>query len=156
MMRSPIDRLSLGLVAVLLMEAVSGCATPSWLCWVPPGPRRVNLIADPSANNDSAVAVDLVLISDQQAASQIETLTAPEFFAHRQQLERDFPGGFEVRSWELAPGQILRDQPVHGTCNRVRTMLFARYATPGDHRQTLQNRSPITIWLKQADFTVTP
>jgi type VI secretion system protein len=143
-------------VLAVIIQGLTGCATPAWLCLAPPGPHRLTLIADPNANGDTAVAVDLVFISNQVVADQVAPLSAQEYFSRRDQLERDFPGGMQVSSWELAPGQIARDQPVNATCNRVRTLLFARYATPGDHRQTLNGAKDIIVWLNQADFAITP
>ena len=114
------------------------------------------MIADPDANRSSAVAVDLLFISDPLAAQQIAPLKAEEYFNRRAQLERDFPSGLVIRSWEITPGQILRDVAVHPDCNRVRTLLFARYNTPGDHRQSLGGASSLVVSLKREDFTVSP
>jgi type VI secretion system protein len=143
-------------VPALVALVQAGCATPSCLCWFPPGPHRITLIADARANRNSALAVDLVFISDKDLADKVAALSAQDYFSSRKQLERDFPGGMELRSWELAPGQSARDLPLDATCNRVRTMVFARYASPGDHRQTLGNAKAITVWLNQEDFTVSP
>ncbi len=141
---------------LLAMIGLTGCSTPSWLCFAPPGPKTVTLVATPNANGNTAVAVDLVFIMDKLAAQQIAPLSAQDYFARRRQLERDFGAGMQVRSWELAPGQIARDSPVNPTCNRVSTLLFARYATPGDHRQALGSGSSIVVTLDSDDFTVSP
>ncbi len=118
------------------------------------GPSSATIIADPDANNTSAIAVDVLFISDTLAAQQISVLTATDYFARRTQLQRDFPGGLLIRSRELAPGQIARDVPLNPNCNRVRTLLFARYLTPGDHRQSVANVSRILVSLGREDFTV--
>jgi type VI secretion system protein len=136
----------------LAAQSLSGC---SWLC-IAPGPKSVTLIADPNANDDSAVAVDLVFISNKTEAKQVAALSASDFFSRREQLSRDFPDGMQVRSWELAPGQVFRDQPTDATCPRAGTVLFAHYATPGDHRQMLSSDRDITIWLNPQDFKVGP
>lgn len=148
-------RLRAGLL-VLALTGLAGCSTPSWLCLFPPGPGSVTLITSPTTNGGNAVAVALVMVSDPDAAKQIAGLSADAFFTQQPQLQRDFPGGFVVRAWGLAPGQVARDQSVSGTCNRVSTLLFARYATPGDHRQVLKGQSSITVTLGDADFTVGP
>jgi hypothetical protein len=123
---------------------------------LPPGPSSATLITSPTTNGGNAIAVALVMVSDPDAAKQIAGLTADAFFTQQTQLQRDFPGGFVVRSWGLAPGQVARDQSVSGTCNRVSTLLFARYASPGDHRQVLKGQSSLTVTLGDADFTVGP
>jgi type VI secretion system protein len=141
---------------VLAALVLAGCSTPSWLCVAPPGPNTVTLVAEPDANGNAAIAVDLVFITDTVAAQQIAGLSAQDYFVRRSQLQRDFPAGIRIRSWELAPGQVERDTPVSATCNRVSTLLFARYATPGVHRQVLTSASSIVVSLGSTDFTVSP
>lgn len=141
---------------ILMLLGLAGCSTPSWLCLFPPGPGTVNLITSPTTNDGNAIAIALVMISDETAAKQIGALSADAFFTQQTQLQRDFPGGFIVRAWGLAPGQAAHDQSVNGTCNRVSTLLFARYASPGDHRQVLTSKGTITVTLGDTDFSVGP
>lgn len=141
---------------LLVLLGLAGCSTPSWLCVFPPGPGTVTLITTPTTNNGNAVAIALVMVTDETAAKQIGALSADAFFTQQTQLLRDFPGGFTVRAWGLAPGQAARDQSVSGTCNRASTLLFARYASPGDHRQVLTTKSTITVTLGDTDFSVGP
>lgn len=140
----------------LLSGLLAGCATPSWLCFAPDGPSTVTLIADPAANQQTAVTVDLVFITDKLAAQRITALSAQDYFEQRTQIERDFPTGVVRHSWGLAPGQIERDVKVHPMCNRTGTVLFARYLTPGEHRQILGDQSAIVVSLNARDFTVSP
>jgi type VI secretion system protein len=141
---------------MLTLSLLAACSTPSWLCALPPGPSTVTLFAAPDANQDSAIAVDLVFVSDKLAAQQLSGLSAVNYFALRSQLLRDYPGGLQVRSWEIAPGQIVRNASADPNCNRVQTLLFARYQTPGDHRQALNGRNNITVILGSQDFTLSP
>ncbi len=145
-----------GSLMALLPTVLAGCATPGFLCTLPPGPSRITLIAEPDANADTAVAVDLLMISDTLAAEQIAPLSAADYFARRTQLMRDWGAGIVLRSWEVAPGQVLRDAPTRPSCNRVKTLLFARYQTPGDHRQALDGADAVVVALGAQDFTVTP
>jgi type VI secretion system protein len=144
------------LAALFAAPLLTGCATPSLLCVLPPGPNEVTLVAAPDANENSAVAVDLVFLTDKLTAQQVAGLSAAEYFARRPQLERDFATGMTVRTWEIAPGQIVRNAPTGAGCNRVQTLLFARYQAPGEHRQTLAGTSAITITLNAQDFAVSP
>jgi type VI secretion system protein len=151
-------RPAIGAVPGLLLMAscVAGCSTPGWLCYLPPGPSTITLIAEPDANADSAIAVDLVFVSDKTVAQQIATLPAQQYFARRDQLERDFPTGFQVRSWQLAPGQVARQAPTDPTCNRVATLLFVRLSSPGDHRMALATSGSPVVSMNSQDFKVTP
>jgi type VI secretion system protein len=141
---------------VIATPLLAGCATPSWVCFDPPGPSRVTIVATPDANANSAVAVDLVLISDKVAAQQLAGLSAADFFKNRTQYERDFGTGMREVYWELAPGQIVRNAPTHPVCNRAATLLFARYSSPGAHRQALAGHDSIVITLGPQDFSVSP
>jgi hypothetical protein len=141
---------------MFVLLSLAGCSTPSWLCLFPPGPGTVTLVTTPTTNGGNAIAVALVMVSDKAAATQIGTLSADAFFTQQSQLQRDFPNDFVVRTWGLAPGQAAQDQPVNGPCNRVSTLLFARYASPGDHRQVLTGQSAITVTLGDGDFSVGP
>jgi type VI secretion system protein len=141
---------------MLTLPLLTACSTPAWLCTLPPGPSKVTLFAEPDANQDSAIAVDLVFVSDKLAAQQLSGLSAAKYFALRSQLLRDYPGSLQVRSWEIAPGQIVRNASTNPSCNRVQTLLFARYQTPGDHRQALNGRNTITVILGSHDFTLSP
>ena len=143
-------------VVLLMAMGLAGCSTPSWLCFAPPGPSSITLIALPDANGDSAIPVDLVFVSDRTAAQQISSLSAEQYFTRRTQLLRDFPTGIQVRSWELAPGQIARKAATNPTCNRVTTLLFVRLNSPGDHRQVLSGSSSPVVSLDAKDFVVSP
>ena len=65
-----------GVVLAIVAQGWAGCSTPSWLCVAPGGPHTITLIADPSANGDAAITVDLVFISDQLVAEQVAALPA--------------------------------------------------------------------------------
>jgi len=149
-------RLQRAATALALPAMLWGCATPSWMCVAPPGPSSVTLIAASDANDDTAVSVDLVFIDDELAAQALSALSAEEYFTRREQLRRDFGDGVRTYSWGLAPGQIVRDAPLRATCNRARTLLFARYATPGEHRQVLGPAAAIVVALGARDFSVEP
>ena len=142
--------------AAAVTLCLAGCSAPSWLCLAPPGPRTVTLILAEDANNHAAVALDLLMITDEPAAQRIAALSATDYFNNRTQLERDYKDAMTIRSWELTPGQIARDVPIDAKCHRVRTLLFARYATPGAHRQLLGPAGAIVVSLGAEDFSVAP
>src|SRR5579863_2979492 len=83
----------------ILAQGLTACSTPSWLCAFPPGPHRLTLIADPSAKGSTAVALDLVFITDKRLGDQVAGLSVQQYFTRRQQLERDCHGAMEVRTW---------------------------------------------------------
>jgi hypothetical protein len=113
----------LAILAAWLAATVSlaGCATPSWLCWFPGGPKKVTIVTRPDTNGDRAIAVDLVFVTDDLPAGEIGKLSAHDYFLRRRQLLLDYPQSVQIRSWELAPGQLVKNAEVNPPCNLVQT-----------------------------------
>ena len=135
---------------------LAACSTPSWLCYFPGGVKKVTLVTAPDTNSDRAIAVDLVYATGTLAAQQIGKLSAREFFSRRTQLLRDYPDSVTIRSWEVAPGQLVKNAETKPPCNLVASYLFADYATPGDHRVTLGEVHTVEVTLGAADLSVGP
>lgn len=142
---------ALALAAVLL----AGCGglletTPSFDL------DRVGVVAEPEANRDRPIALDLVLVKDEMALSRLATLPAAEWFRARAQLERDFPDGLTVVSWEPVPGLTLPETELDAdaTAGAIAGLVFADYATPGEHRARLEPGEAIVIRLMRDEFAV--
>jgi hypothetical protein len=140
------------LTAVIQLAA---CSTPSWLCWFPGGVKTITLVTGPDTNGGQAIAVDLAFVTQDLPAKEIAKLNARDYFARRTQLLRDFPEAVQVRSWELAPGQLVKQADTDPPCNLVGTFIFAGYATQGDHRAAVGNVSSLLVTLGAADLMVT-
>lgn len=93
----------------------------------------IELSASDRANDNSPVAVDLVMVHEEPLVEQILALTAQEWFDQRDQLRVDHPRGLTVFSWEVVPGQTLT-APVRGEQAAWAGIVFTKYQTPGPHR----------------------
>jgi type VI secretion system protein len=148
-------RLSLALCLAAGL-ALGACGlVPSWLG----GGRsisRISIDADPEANQNSAVAVDLVMLTDPDAAAAIMKLSARDWFLRRQQFARDYPDGLRIASWELAPGQILRDASVDSPGGMTDAIVFAGYRDDGDHRLRLGDGGRVRLMLGEKDVRLMP
>lgn len=133
---------------------LGGCAVPSWLCWFPGGVKSVTLVTAPNTNGNQAIAVDLVFVTQDLAARQIGTLSARDYFIRRPQILRDFPQTVGVRSWELAPGQLVQNAAVNPPCNLVQTFAFADFASKGEHRATIGGGGSVEITLGPDELRV--
>lgn len=143
------------LVAVLgAAISLTACATPSWLCYFPDGVKKVTIITSPDTNADRAIAVDLVFVTQDLSAQEIGKLSAHQYFVRRRQLLLDFPQTMQIRSWELAPGQLVKNAETSPPCNLVQTYVFAGYGGEGDHRATLSGASSVVLTLGPDDFTI--
>lgn len=141
-------------VCPLMVCLLAGCSTPSWLCYFPGGVKHLTLVTQPDTNTDRAIAVDLVFITQDLPAEEIGKLSARDYFIRRTQLLRDYPGAMIVRSWELAPEQLVLKADADPPCNLVQTYLFADYGTQGDHRATLDGAKAVEVTLGPDDLTV--
>jgi type VI secretion system protein len=138
------------------LAALGACSIlPSWLG----GGRsisRISIDAEPGANQNSAIAVDLVMLSDPEAAASIMKLSARDWFQRRQQFTRDYPNGLKIMSWEMAPGQLLRDASVDSLGGMTDAIVFADYRGDGDHRLRLGDNSQVRLLLDNKDVRLAP
>jgi type VI secretion system protein len=141
---------TLGCVCVLAgcsMLGLSG-SKASW--------SQVTLVASDDVNNNSPVAVDVVLVRDDAMLARIADLPASKWFAGRADLLSTFPGSLRYNSWELVPGQRL-DLPA-GTFDGPRVIaafVFAHYPDPGAHRVRIQTFSGrLVVQLDSNTFSV--
>ena len=119
---------------------------------------QVVISAVPGANQNSPIAVDIVLVREESMLEKIAPLPAAKWFQTRADLLKTFPGVFSYKSWEVAHDQTLRVLgSIFGSQTVVGVFVFADYVTPGEHRirvEQLQNR--IIVELGARGFSVSP
>lgn len=102
----------------------------------------VTFAASDDVNNNSPVAVDVVLVSDATLLARVAEMPASKWFAARDDLASTFPKGVRYRGWELVPGQHVR---VSGEQFRGASVagafVFASYQDPGAHRVRVEHFS---------------
>ncbi|MBR9971998.1 hypothetical protein [Magnetospirillum sulfuroxidans] len=139
----PLRRL---LLTAAMLAALGGCAAQSLSL------DDVAINAATDANANSAIAVDVVLVTKVGAGEALSKLPAAEWFRRKTQILRDNPDGLVVLSWELIPGQTvsqrIRREVLDG-------FVFAAYGSPGEHRIRLSGEgSQARITLQASDFIV--
>ena len=101
----------------------------------------------PKANDDTPIAVDFIAVNDPDLLKQLSAITARQWFAEREQFQRDYRQLMSVWGLELVPGQFLDHQPFPLEGRRAAGLLvFASYNTPGAHRLRLDDQRK--AWLK--------
>ena len=117
---------------------------------------RTNIV--PAANNNSPIAVDLVLIRDKDLLKEIPKLSAHDWSQRRQQYLRDYPGSKQLVDyrWEWVPGQQIDCSTLVLSPKPKAIYLFADYATKGDHRMRIPLETGININLGTTEVEVTP
>lgn len=127
----------------------------------PKGPpvnvRKISIIAEKNANQDGAVAVELVLIYDASVAGEIMNMQAREYFQVSEQKKRDNPNIIKGYRWELTPGQSVINESVSlGGKKPFAAVIFADYITPGDHRIRIGTGEHLEVILKRGSFWAGP
>lgn len=113
----------------------------------------VSVYTDPDANQNSAIAVDLVIIYDQELEKTLGQMSAAKYFASSKQLLLDNPSLLDIWHWELVPGQIIQDfSPPQEQGDAFAAYVFANYLTSGDHRLKVAPTGVIKILLQKNDL----
>jgi len=120
--------------------------------------KEVVISASDGANQNSPVAVDIVLVLEETSIERLAPLSAAKWFAARADLRRTFPREITYKSWELTPGQILRlPGATFGSPNVHAVFVFADYLSPGEHRTRVnQLQNGIIVQLGAREFSVQP
>jgi type VI secretion system protein len=107
-----------------------------------------------SANDNSPIAMDFVVVRDKKLMQEVSKLAAKDWFDRRVQFERDFPAQLAVVSWEWVPGQHAGPISIALANKDKFGYIFVNYRNGGDHRAVVDLRSPVVINLGMQDFTV--
>jgi len=107
------------------------------------------------ANENSAIPVDLVLISDDTVVPPIIALTAAEWFQRREQFQRDFPSKLRVMNFELVPGSTVAARPVSRSPRPVAAIVFANYQVAGAHRLRVNTERDLVVVLGERGGSLT-
>lgn len=137
-------------IAASTADAFSGGPSASYLDW-----KGMTVIAQPEANQNSPVALDLVFVRDAATLEKLSALPAARWFATRSDLQKTYPEGFTLRSWELVPRQVLQlTEEQLGSPRVAGVLIFADYLSPGEHRALLPNvRNGFLVDLGASGFT---
>jgi len=139
-------------VASSTANTFSSSTAPGYLRW-----KGLLVVAEPDANDNTAVALDIVFARDAATLDRLLALPAARWFATRNEQLRSYPAAMVVRSYEFAPGQSRRLTDKELDAPRVSgVVLFADYRAPGDHRLRLPAaRDGALVSLGARDFTAT-
>jgi hypothetical protein len=116
--------------------------------------NSVSIYTTPDANQNSATAVDVVIIYDQELVKSIGQMSASQYFSSTRQLLLDNPTLINIWHWELVPGQVVQNfTPEEGATKAYAGYVFANYLTPGDHRLKVAPSGNIKILLQKTDLS---
>lgn len=113
---------------------------------------------DAQANLNHPIAVDLVLIYDEQLLAEIIELSAHDWFTKRAQLKQDYPISLATWEWEFVPDQpsqnVLSFKMPPERKEAKAALFFANYLTPGIHRIRIDSMTSVKVHLQEKLFIV--
>jgi type VI secretion system protein len=118
------------------------------------GELPIQVDVAPDANENSPVAVDLILVYDPKVLDELLKLSAGAWFAQREQFLADHGGALQSELREWVPGQPVPPFILSYHPGARRVVLFADYDTQGDHRATIDPQQPFRLVLGEKDFSV--
>jgi type VI secretion system protein len=107
-----------------------------------------------SANQNSPLPVDFVVVMDKKLAPEVAKLSAKDWFDRRVQIQRDFATKVKVASWEWVPGQHVGPIAIAIPANARSGFLFANYQNSGEHRGFVDVRAPVVANFGPEDFSL--
>jgi type VI secretion system protein len=145
------------LCSTLVLAALIGCGLvhrATRVAHVSSGKLSLQFTISSAANQNSPVAVDVLLIKDKGFLKSAKEMTATDWFAKKQSLQRQNPKAMEVKSWEWVPGQTIEPISFVVPVDVQAAMMFANYASTGPHSAPLPTSGKVLIALDDQDFTV--
>lgn len=142
------------LAAAWLSLLLVSCGLPSRTRSMFGGSLPVEITVAPDVNLQSPIAVDLIVVYQQPLIDELRELTARQWFARREDLSRDYPGGFDAWSYEWVPSQCVELPALQYSVGAKAVVVYADYLTPGSHRVVLDAHQPFRLALERDDLTV--
>ncbi|MBU2711210.1 hypothetical protein [Zooshikella harenae] len=113
----------------------------SW--WSSPNAlKEIAVVAEPKANQNSATALDIVFVYENELVKQLPD-TGPKWFQTRGQWQQLYPQQFEWISLQVPPGQQVKQVTLPKRVNEAQYIVgFANYLT--EQGQYPVNLTPLT------------
>ena len=113
------------------------------------GNLPMHVIVAPDANEDSPVAVDVVVVYDRKLLDELLKLPASQWFAVKSQFIADHDRKIAVQGWEWVPGQKVDPISIEYRAGAKEVVVYADYSTEGAHRAVVQPQQPFRLVLAE-------
>lgn len=122
------------------------------------GKVNVDVTVSESANKNNPVAVDYILVYNEDLLKELLKTPAKEWFEKKNQFKRDYPEdtGFASFEWEWIPGQSVPPLAMPLEARAKGAFVFALYFSKGDHRAHLDPHKSFKLMLLEDTFRVEP
>jgi type VI secretion system protein len=144
------------------MFFVFACSTPLLFsgCSFGPSPvitHEVRIEVAERANDDSPIALDLVLAFSDPTFNRVMATPAEDWFAKRGDYLQAYGNDVRVLSWEVVPGQTVQNVVLPPDFGRAQGgVFFARYFGKGQQRERLPREYAVVVRLGRDAMTLRP
>lgn len=142
------------LVLLVLVPALSGCGLPNRVRSMFGGQLPIQVAISPEANEDSPLAVELIVAYDEKIVDELLKMPARDWFAKREQFLRDHDDSVDTWKWEWTPGQTVAPLELTYGVGAKKVVLFADYLVPGEHRATVDPQQPFRLVLGESELSI--
>lgn len=118
------------------------------------GQLPMHVVVAPDANEDSPVAVDVVVVYERKLVDELLKLSAAQWFDAKAQFIADHGNRIAVQGWEWVPGQKVERIILDYRAGAKEVVIFADYHTEGAHRVVVQPQQPFRLVLAERDLVL--
>ena len=140
------------LICLLALLGAASCGLPNRVRSMFGGQLPIEVTISPDANEDSALAVELIVAYDQKVVDELLKMPARKWFDGREQFLRDHPEKIDSWKWEWTPGQAVAPLELSYGIGAKQVVLYADYLTPGEHRAAIDPQKPFRLVLGQSEL----
>jgi type VI secretion system protein len=151
-------RASVFAVAFVTAALLSACSVTKKVRSAFGGDLPMQVTVAQQANENSPVAVDVVVVYDRKLVDELLKMPASQWFAPKvkQQFLADHARKVEVRGWEWVPGQKVDRIPLEYRAGAQQVIIFADYHTDGAHRLVVPPQQPFHLLLAEREIKLEP
>ena len=140
---------------VLLVLSGYGCSAAGKVRSAFGGKLPLNVTVVPGANDDSAIAVDFVVVYSDKLLDEVLKVSASDWFrTKKERFLADHPGELEVESREWVPAQPVDPLTIPYRSGAKKVVVFADYHSGGEHRAVMPPQQASHILLGENDIKV--
>lgn len=152
-----------GLLLTGLLLIFTGCGVVKATKSLFGGNYPVEVWISEDLNQNSPIAVELVVVYDKATLDKLAEMSARDWFRKRDQLAKDLADKVDLWPWEWVPRDDLSAPLEHPMVLNLPFrmgakggVLFADYYSPGEHRQLVNPYKPIRLRFEEGGFRVEP
>jgi len=139
---------------LLAVTSVTGCSAAGKVRSAFGGRLPVKVTIAPGANDDTAIAVDFVVVYSDKLLDEIMKVSAAEWFSKKNRFLADHPQELMVEAREWVPGQPVAPWTIQYRAGAKKVVVFADYHSGGEHRAVMPPQQASRVLLGETDLTV--